>query len=428
MNENVEYGEGTILEEIKQTHTNAQMAKHIRGVLYNSKKQSPSSSPSSPPREVGVYFYLWRVHEIDTVQQRFSVTVTLSFTWVEDDPKTKIRVKLSDDYDNNNDRKAQWELKDFAWHPQMSVRNILEQDDIITEDWVRVKNSSGKYINKEQYLELYEESNSKEPLKITQFMKRKFTLSEAFELQNFPCDLQQLHIQLSSSWDCKKVVLNFNKEVPSAMDPNPLDSQEWDLHKPRLIAYDTYTETNTKYRKDELPLLSLSSQSITGAVYPKLYIALTAVRKPQYYLWNIYIMLFILGTLSFTVFNIEPEELGDRLSNMLTLVLALVAFKLVLAQSLPSISYLTMLDIFTLGAMMLMFFISVATSTLPRLDLEQDDMLFGDRVILFLGVILWGVLNVWFIVKVFTLMRARNVEIRNIDESFEKLRKMSLRV
>ena len=47
--------------------------------------------------------------------------------------------------------------------------------------------------------------------------------------------------------------------------------------------------------------------------------------------------------LSFTSFAVSPDEPADRLSVTLTLLLTAVAFKFVVSQSLPTISYLTLL-------------------------------------------------------------------------------------
>lgn len=53
---------------------------------------------------------------------------------------------------------------------------------------------------------------------------------------------------------------------------------------------------------------------------------------------------FLLSVLVFTSWAIPAEELADRLSVTLTLVLTSVAFKYMVAQELPKISYLTLLD------------------------------------------------------------------------------------
>ena len=398
-------------EGVKEDEANnAHMVQYIKEELRNKVSEGRNF-----PREVEIYFYLWRIHHIDTVAQSFSISITVSLSWIEDDAFKNF--KSFEDGDESS-----WNLEDFKWNPQVKFKSVLEEDEMEHEDWFRVTpiGLSRKSINtktnvtKDEWIKSYRDSNTK--MRVTQFMRRKLTVSEAFELMNFPFDIQGLHVQLSSSWDSNQVLLTFNKTMPSSMDPNPLDSQEWEVYMPRLIAYDM------DWREDDQPLLSLSSQSISGARYSRAYIALMVKRKPAYYLWNIYVMLLILGTLSFTVFSVDPAETGDRLGIMLTLVLALVAFKLVLVQMLPSISYLTMLDVFTLGSIQLMFFISIFNAILPSLGLNEQALMTADFVVLALGAIMWTSINVWFLRKSLKLTIARNEEIKQINKKFEDYR------
>jgi hypothetical protein len=381
-------------------------------------RQNLAGKNGSFPREVDLQFYLWRVHSIETVAQTFCITLTLTISWKEDNVRENIIPGKKEE--------SNWILTDFQWNPQTQFKNLIEEDGAMKEEWIRVKAidennpGGGKSISKQEWINDIEKLKElNQPVRVTHRIKSKLTLSEAFELQDFPFDFQPLHIQIASTWDCYNVLLRFSELRPSAIEPSPLDSQEWEMVSPRLIAY------NTECDRDDLPLLSLSSQSITGARYSRAYIALMAKRKPNYYMWNIYIMLLILGSLSFTVFSVHAEETGDRLGIMLTLVLALVAFKLVLAQSLPSISYLTMLDVYTLGSMILMFFISIFNAILPSLAMELDDLFFADRVIFLLSMALWVILNVWFLAKTLMLSINREKKVKKINHSFDLHRKSS---
>ena len=58
--------------------------------------------------------------------------------------------------------------------------------------------------------------------------------------------------------------------------------------------------------------------------------------------------------MSFSVVCISPEDAGDRLSITLTLVLTAVAYKYVIAQQLPAISYLTLMDKYVLFSFFLL--------------------------------------------------------------------------
>lgn len=358
------------------------------------------------PREVELYFYLWRVHNVDTVSQSFKVDITFNASWIEDNVKVNITPSL--------DESPDWTSKDFLWHPQIHFRNVIEEDDLVNDEWFHVTHG-GSRVSKQYWQDNIEQlMDSDQAIRVTHHIRKKFTLSETFELQNFPFDLQPLHIHIGTSWDVNNVLLRFSDTIPSAIDQNPFDSQEWELSAPRLIDY------NMECKDDDLPLLSLSEQSVSGVRYSRAYVALMVKRKPQSYLWNIYVMLLILGSLTFTVFSVSPDDTGDRLGILLTLVLALVAFKLVLAQFLPSISYLTMLDVYTLASTMLMFFISMFASILPHVIMDADALFIADKVILVMSAIMWIIVNLWFIVKMMKLTWDRESKIKDINASFKR--------
>ena len=73
----------------------------------------------------------------------------------------------------------------------------------------------------------------------------------------------------------------------------------------------------------------------------------------------------IIVFMSWVVFWLDPENLGPRLSVSVTSMLTLVAYRFLLGQSLPPVSYLTRLDYFLLGSTLLVFFslIQVASTS-----------------------------------------------------------------
>ena len=66
--------------------------------------------------------------------------------------------------------------------------------------------------------------------------------------------------------------------------------------------------------------------------YPMLHIYFVGERRAAYYMWNIALPNFLLSLLVFTSFAIPKEDLADRLSVTLTLVLTSVAFKYMVSQ------------------------------------------------------------------------------------------------
>ena len=80
-----------------------------------------------------------------------------------------------------------------------------------------------------------------------------------------------------------------------------------------------------------------------------------AKRHLGFYVGKAFVSVAIIVFMSWVVFWIGAEHVGPRLSVAVTSMLTLVAYRFLLGQSLPPVSYLTRLDYFLLGATMLVF-------------------------------------------------------------------------
>lgn len=77
---------------------------------------------------------------------------------------------------------------------------------------------------------------------------------------------------------------------------------------------------------------------------PKFVVSCYCSRRPGYYLFNAYYLIFLITVSSLTIFAIKPELPQNRLQTTFTLLLTSISFKWVINKSLPTISYLTSLD------------------------------------------------------------------------------------
>ena len=84
------------------------------------------------------------------------------------------------------------------------------------------------------------------------------------------------------------------------------------------------------------------------------------------------VIICMIGTLSLPSFLIPIYNLADRSSINLTLLLTVVAFKLLLSDNLPKVSYFTFLDTYVLCAFAFIFFIAVANATFAFLTGIKD--------------------------------------------------------
>lgn len=80
-------------------------------------------------------------------------------------------------------------------------------------------------------------------------------------------------------------------------------------------------------------------------------------RDPDYYLYSIVLVTFLIGVFNLVIVGIPPDDLSGRVSITLTLMLTAVAFKFVTVNFVPATTYQTKMDWYTTTSFM---FIGVA--------------------------------------------------------------------
>lgn len=79
-------------------------------------------------------------------------------------------------------------------------------------------------------------------------------------------------------------------------------------------------------------------------------------RKPSYYYWNTFLLNFIITLICFCCYSIRCDVSGNRIIIGITVLLTSITFKLTLSKYLPSLSYLTTIDIYSLMNILTIFF------------------------------------------------------------------------
>ena len=92
-----------------------------------------------------------------------------------------------------------------------------------------------------------------------------------------------------------------------------------------------------------------------GRQIPGLAGSFKAKRHLGFYVGKAFVSVAIIVFMSWVVFWIAPEHVGPRLSVAVTSMLTLVAYRFLLEQGLPPVSYFTRLDYFLLGSTFLVF-------------------------------------------------------------------------
>ncbi len=164
--------------------------------------------------------------------------------------------------------------------------------------------------------------------------------SEIFELKDFPFDSQRLTFKLTSV-------------IPAAK----LDLVEAGAHA-RIVPRN-FSQSNVYRMRPGIAFRKSATSpfwiSRSGSLRPLLSMSLTVRRHPAYYLWNIILPQLLLNLMSLGSFALPRTETSARLSVSVTMVLTTVAFKLHSATHLPTVSYLTVLDWFSLGSFLFIF-------------------------------------------------------------------------
>ncbi|CAH8491057.1 unnamed protein product [Schistosoma haematobium] len=172
---------------------------------------------------------------------------------------------------------------------------------------------------------------------------------------------EDLTITLTSERPESEVELIPDKHEPCRINLQTLvDQQEWRLHEHIEITRRSATQEYTN-----------SSQS-----HPCISVTCRAARRPGYFYWNVFLIMFFITGLSFATFAVPPERPENRLQLSFTLFLTSVAFKFVINQSLPKISYLTYMDKYVLMSLAILCVVSVwhAVVTLIPSDAEFEQL------------------------------------------------------
>ncbi len=261
------------------------------------------SSSEIGPKTVYIDFEFTRIGEIDTMNEKYYAEVSFQLSWTEN--------KLIEKYDRNKD-----------WNPQISIENMFVKPDETIEYQTIVKDSSTI---------------------ITEKRKVKGYLWERLELQNFPFDVQELSVVLISRLDDKSLKLvGRNYSLGYSTLHTFVDQQKWRLLNlvdcTSTASYDVRNciETIT------FPVFGEEYESLLSV--PKLSFKCFACRRPYYYFANAYFLIFLVTITAIGIFSIDCKLPQNRLQTTATFLLTSVSFKWVINRSLPTVSYTTSLD------------------------------------------------------------------------------------
>jgi hypothetical protein len=204
-----------------------------------------------------------------------------------------------------------------VWQPIVTIMHCdVVQDDYFTRDQAEPKLIRMPHWDRH---------------KVLYVRKVSPTIHQHFDLVKFPFDVQLLQIHFRPTEHNQLVMLKAmnEKDFHNSMSPMVgVYCPEWIVHYPQ------HEEATDDY-----------SLNRPYSVYSVL---ISLERHPGFYMYNLVFINFVLGSIGLGIAPTTPATLSYARSDMLlTLILTLIALKLVTNDWLPNISYMTWLDKYT---------------------------------------------------------------------------------
>ncbi len=243
---------------------------------------------------VSVYIYLGDLVEITGADQSFFADVYMAARW--NDPT------LAGDYEGIRTLDL-----DDVWHPILVIVNERAANRSLPE-----------VVNVDA------DGNVQYTVRLTG------RFSATMNLKDFPLDRQQFNVWVVAPVMGGNRVELIPDTTVSVLRNEQLSISDWTIAEPELVA--------KEYRATPQagPLQSVA-------------LVVEAKRKRGYYVIQVLIPLVAIVSMAWTVFWIDPSVVPTRVGVVVSTMLTLIAYRFMLGNLVPRLSYLTRLDYFMLG-------------------------------------------------------------------------------
>ncbi len=250
------------------------------------------TAPATGPRPVTVGFKLESITQIDDAAQTFTAVCYMQHRWHDPAAATGQRQIFLED--------AAMDHANSTWRPYISFVNETTET---TRKHAMLAISEDGHVEFDREFEV--------------------TLRCDFDLRSFPFDRQVLQFKIESfAYSAQEVVFKLD---PAKLRLDDIKLAQWDVGN---LRWQTSVVRDEMERDD----------------YDRLTISLNVVRKPGFYVWQVFVPLFILFLIASTVFFLPVEDLSDRISVITTSLLTAVALSYTVRLDLPKVPYLTTID------------------------------------------------------------------------------------
>ncbi|CAF3732331.1 unnamed protein product [Rotaria socialis] len=344
------------------------------------------SNQQSQAIPVNIRVTFLRIGEIDTLNERYQAQAAIDARWL-------VNYNLLTRQLSRNDKQRLDEGKsvtlvkytDSNWHPQLFIENAL--GDLKEQITYSAKKSNDQFVY------------------ICEHREIKALLWEKLELHHFPCDVQELSISVGSMlYDDKVILVADHLRLSGINRETFVDQQEWFLYE-HVISEQRFVKEFLMDDNDDAVEEHSKSQNERKRSF--LVISCHAARRSEYFYWNGYCLMCLITICGFCIFCIPPTLPQNRLQIGVTLLLTSITFRWTVNRSLPTISYLTSLDKYSIISIFILVILCIWHAAMgaavfiakhyPNIDTD-DKFVWIDRYALF------GFLGAFFIMHMAMLV------------------------
>jgi Neurotransmitter-gated ion-channel ligand binding domain/Neurotransmitter-gated ion-channel transmembrane region len=273
------------------------------------------AQPSQTPKQVKTAVFIVDIRDIDGARQNFSGDVLIRLRWKDE--------KLAGDQNRFLPLSA-------AWHPNVQVVNRISVQTTLPEG-----------------LEVDQEGN------VTYRQRFIGQFGCTMDLREFPFDQQEFSVRL--------VAIGFSPEkLQFVPDPDPIIVSKFSITDWKILSANKKNET----------------YSVPGGIKLAGFTATFAAKRYfQFFFVQMVIPIALILGMSGIAFWLDHTNAGPRISISITSMLTIVAYRLLLTNFTPRLSYLTRLDFFVFSSTILVFLSLVTVVVISRIMLNQKEAL-----------------------------------------------------
>ena len=288
----------------------------------------PSLDPPNPngPTIVGMAFFVNELNDINAVRDDYGFTGYVRTTWC--DPRLAFDKAEAGTLERVSFGNAADQLSETVWVPSgFPVARV------------------GSLEVSERILTIHHDGTTQMDLHVS------LRVAADFDLRRFPFDRQRLELPVESFvWSQSDLIF-----VP---EPGATDfKRDFSIPEWRIERVGERVESAIALRSHE--------------PFSRIVLEIDIARKSGFYLWKILLPLVVIVALSWSIFWMSDERAAVRSRITSTGVLTIVAYQFVIAEDLPRVAYLTLLDKIMILSFMLLA-VAVLQSIIQSMYQSED--------------------------------------------------------